>query len=119
MLRFGPAISTRPFQPSCAAAIRALKGTLVAGLLLGLAACGGGGGDSGSFDSGGTPSSPPPSANITPIYALGSGSGSTYQDGVINASQTTLRAGESATLRRAGTALGATGPPTTQSPGWP
>ncbi|MGV3591708.1 MAG: hypothetical protein ACO1PZ_08445 [Gammaproteobacteria bacterium] len=99
MLRFGPAISTRPFQPSCAAAIRALKGTLVAGLLLGLAACGGGGGDSGSFDSGGTPSSPPPSANITPIYALGSGSGSTYQDGVINASQTTLRAGESATLR--------------------
>jgi hypothetical protein len=44
-----------------------------------------------------TPTTPPPPP--APIYALGNGSGSTYTDGVINASQTTLNSGESATLR--------------------
>ncbi|HEY0963931.1 MAG TPA: hypothetical protein VGE69_16400 [Pseudomonadales bacterium] len=98
MFRPAHAAFSHSFQPCCAAAIKAIKGTLVTGLMLGLAACGGGGGGSGSFDSGGAPSSPPP-ASVTPIYALGNGSGSTYQDGVINASQNTLLAGESATLR--------------------
>ncbi len=41
------------------------------------------------------PNTPPPD----PIYAIGNGSGTTYQDGAINASQTTLLSGESATLR--------------------
>lgn len=103
MLRPGPFPASQPFpvRARSATPFKALKTTLFAGLLLGLAACGGGGGGggTGSFDGGGVPSGPPPASNTTPVYAIGNGSGSSYQDGVINASQTTLLAGESATLR--------------------
>lgn len=101
MLRNGLSPASR-FSPSTghvASQSKAFRNTLIAVFTLLLTACGGGGG--GSFDGGGVPSGPPPSSGPppTPIYAIGNGSGSNYEDGVINASQTTLRAGESATLR--------------------
>jgi hypothetical protein len=75
-------------------------------LLLTLAACGGGGSSaSGNFDGtggpapgtgggGGVPPAPTPAA-----YKIGTGSGGTYQDGIISASDTDLEAGEAITLR--------------------
>src|SRR5688572_29374755 len=74
----------------------ALKATLFAALLLALAACGGGGGGGGGFSN---PLPSGPIASGTPVFGIGNGSGTTYTDGQINASQTTLRSGESATLR--------------------
>jgi hypothetical protein len=76
-----------------------------------LLACGGGGGggdQSPNFNGEPVPPPPPPPPPgppppppppPPPIFGVGNGSGATYQDGTINASQTTLKAGESATLR--------------------
>jgi hypothetical protein len=109
MLRSRPAPASRsfPVQAASGSRTKVLKATLFSTLLLTLAACGGGGGSSGSFSGNGQPSSTPPSTGPsttpvtppTPVYQIGDGSGSSYQDGKVNASQTTLLSGESATLR--------------------
>lgn len=104
MLRSSPAPASRPRSASgtCVSLLHTLKITSLAALLLTLMACGGGGGDSPNFGGNGvaTPGSTPVTVNTsTPLYQVGTGSGTTYQDGVINTSQTTLKAGESATLR--------------------
>jgi hypothetical protein len=105
MLRPGPAPASRsfPVHTTLGSRISPFKTALFASLLLTLAACGGGGG---SFDGGGQPSggssggsTGTPTTPPAPIYQIGDGSGSSYQDGKINASQVTLLAGESATLR--------------------
>lgn len=108
MLRSCPAPASRSFalQMTRGSRIHLLKATLFSTLLLTLAACGGGGGGSfssssptsgGSSGGGGTTTTPttPP----TPVYQIGDGTGTAYQDGKVNASQTTLLSGESATLR--------------------
>ncbi len=106
MLRSGPAPAacSFPVLEKSPSRTRLFKTTLFMTLLLSLVACGGGGG--GSFDGGGQPSgggsggsTGTPVTPPAPIYQIGDGSGSNYQDGKINASQTTLLAGESATLR--------------------
>ena len=103
MLRSRPAPASRslPISESSTLRITTLRTTLFAALLLTLAACGGGGGGStaGSFSSP-LPSGPPPTTTPpAPTYAIGNGTGTAYRDGVISPSQTTLSAGETATLR--------------------
>jgi hypothetical protein len=104
MLRTGPASASPPnqeFRSARRAAVRSTFGraALVAGLLFTLAACGGGGGG-GSFDGQTPPSAPPPSNTPpAPTYAIGTGIGSSFQNGVLTASQTTLNAGETTTIR--------------------
>ena len=73
-------------------------------LLLALTACGGGGGSTaGNFDgTGGGTGGGGGGTGVTPTaanYKIGSGSGTTFKDGVITASDTDLDAGESITLR--------------------
>lgn len=112
MLRSRPAPASRSFPvqtPALPIPSRTslFKVALCSTLLLTLAACGGGGG--GSFSGNGQPTggstspgsgtSTTPVTPPTPVYQIGDGSGTGYQDGKINASQTTLLAGESATLR--------------------
>jgi hypothetical protein len=94
-------------QGSRPAPFTVLKAVAFTSLMLSLVACGGGGGgDSPNF--GGTSPLPAPSSGgsggtggtpVEPVYKIGTGSGSTYQDAAINASQTELDAGETATLR--------------------
>ena len=70
---------------------------LTSSLVLFLAACGGGGGGKlGTIDPDNIPT-PPPAPET--LYRIGSGAGDSFQEGVINASHTTLRAGETALLR--------------------
>jgi hypothetical protein len=73
-------------------------------LLLTLAACGGGGSSaSGNFDgtgSGGTGGTGGGTATPNPAtYKIGTGSGASFQDGIISTSDADLDAGESTTLR--------------------
>src|SRR5690606_40553953 len=75
---------------------RALKPLLAGSLALLLVACGGGGGQLGTMDPDKLPK-PPPTAESQ--YRIGTGAGSGFQEGVINASHTTLRAGETTLLR--------------------
>lgn len=70
---------------------------LTSSLALLLAACGGGGGGKlGTIDPNNIPT-PPPAPET--LYRIGTGAGDSFQEGVINASHTTLRAGESTLLR--------------------
>jgi hypothetical protein len=78
-----------------------IKALLAAGLALLLVACGGGGGQGtfGVIDPSGIPIPPTPPPAPETLYKIGSGAGSGFQEGVINASHTTLRAGDTAQLR--------------------
>lgn len=101
MLRSGPAPASRAVVKSLlhstldVPARKTVSRSVLAGLLFTLAACGGGGG--GSFD-GQTPPATPPTPT-TPSYSIGTGTGSNFQDGVLTASQATLSAGETTTIR--------------------
>lgn len=106
MLRSGlaPAPRSCPTSGTPASLLQTLKALAVSSfLLLTLAACGGGGGGTGANFNGNpvpTPSTvPAPTTPPAPLYQIGTGSGTTYQDGAINTSQTSLKSGETATLR--------------------
>lgn len=76
---------------------RTLKPLVLGPLLaLALSACGGGGGGLGGAPAG-VPTTPAPGTSAASM--IGSGTGSTFQEGVINVSDTTVDAGETITLR--------------------
>lgn len=86
----------RPVAISRSRSPRIVKAFLAGSLALVLAACGGGGGKLGTMDPNDIPRPPPAPEDL---YQIGTGAGAGFQAGIIYASHTTLRAGETSLLR--------------------
>lgn len=94
---------------------RSRRLAILAVAALALTACGGGGGGSGGFDGGGTVTTPGGSGGSNTQLNIGFGTGSAFQDGVINASETTVASGQTVLLRVNVVGQGGTPPSTPQT----